>query len=151
MTVKWSPFLILCAAILWGTTGTAQALAPAAAHPVAIGAARLAVGGGFLPRPRVFINSSYTFTCRALNCGSIRSFHSRGILEYHFLGRYFPIDAGDWLINRKLPKGCKERESAIRLTGMFTNQLVQGLTRCRIAHLRFNSLCCQWNLVLYLS
>lgn len=48
MTVKWSPFLILCAAILWGTTGTAQALAPAAAHPVAIGAARLAVGGGFL-------------------------------------------------------------------------------------------------------
>ena len=42
------PFLILIAAILWGTTGTAQALAPETAHPIAIGATRLAVGGLFL-------------------------------------------------------------------------------------------------------
>ena len=42
------PFLILIAAILWGTTGTAQALAPDTAHPIAIGATRLAVGGLFL-------------------------------------------------------------------------------------------------------
>lgn len=41
-------FLILLAAVLWGTTGTAQALAPEAAHPIAIGATRLAVGGIFL-------------------------------------------------------------------------------------------------------
>jgi DME family drug/metabolite transporter len=31
--------------MLWGTTGTAQAFAPAGAHPVAVGAVRLAVGG----------------------------------------------------------------------------------------------------------
>ena len=40
--------LILLAAMLWGTTGTTQALAPSGAHPLAIGALRLAVGGGAL-------------------------------------------------------------------------------------------------------
>ncbi|HZH61431.1 MAG TPA: EamA family transporter [Metabacillus sp.] len=48
MKGKVSPFLILLAAILWGTTGTTQALAPETAHPIAIGATRLAVGGLFL-------------------------------------------------------------------------------------------------------
>ncbi|XXM73078.1 EamA family transporter [Lysinibacillus sphaericus] len=42
------PIFILLAGILWGTTGTAQAFAPESAHPMAIGAARLAVGGLFL-------------------------------------------------------------------------------------------------------
>ena len=36
---------VLAAALLWGTTGTAQALAPAGVHPAAVGAMRLAVGG----------------------------------------------------------------------------------------------------------
>lgn len=40
-----SSFWVLLAAVLWGTTGTAQAFAPASAHPVAIGAMRLALGG----------------------------------------------------------------------------------------------------------
>lgn len=40
--------LILLAAVLWGTTGTSQALAPSGAHPLAVGALRLAVGGGAL-------------------------------------------------------------------------------------------------------
>jgi DME family drug/metabolite transporter len=40
--------LILLAAILWGTTGTSQALAPPGAHPLTVGALRLAVGGGAL-------------------------------------------------------------------------------------------------------
>lgn len=48
MKEKWPPLLVLLAAILWGTTGTTQALAPDSAHPIAIGAARLAVGGLFL-------------------------------------------------------------------------------------------------------
>lgn len=48
MKRSMAPFLILFAAMLWGTTGTAQALAPEAAHPIAIGATRLAVGGLFL-------------------------------------------------------------------------------------------------------
>lgn len=45
MQEKLAPFLVLLAAILWGTTGTAQALAPEAAHPVVIGAVRLGLGG----------------------------------------------------------------------------------------------------------
>ncbi|SDZ43204.1 drug/metabolite transporter, DME family [Evansella caseinilytica] len=38
-------FFVLFAAILWGTTGTAQTFAPESADPVAIGAVRSAVGG----------------------------------------------------------------------------------------------------------
>jgi drug/metabolite transporter, DME family len=41
-------FLALAAAVLWGTTGTAQALAPVEASPLTIGALRLIVGGAFL-------------------------------------------------------------------------------------------------------
>ncbi|MDQ7025204.1 MAG: EamA family transporter [Anaerolineae bacterium] len=40
--------LIALAAVLWGTTGTSQALAPQGATPLAIGAMRLLVGGGAL-------------------------------------------------------------------------------------------------------
>ena len=36
---------VLAAAALWGTTGTAQAFAPAGAEPASVGAARIAVGG----------------------------------------------------------------------------------------------------------
>jgi DME family drug/metabolite transporter len=36
---------VLAAAVLWGTTGTAQALAPDSAQPASVGAARLAVAG----------------------------------------------------------------------------------------------------------
>jgi len=41
-------WLILAAAMLWGTTGTAQALAPPGATPVAIGAVRIALGGSLM-------------------------------------------------------------------------------------------------------
>jgi DME family drug/metabolite transporter len=37
--------LVVAAAVLWGTTGTARALGPDAAAPAAVGAARLIVGG----------------------------------------------------------------------------------------------------------
>ena len=47
-TIALSPWLVLIAAMLWGTTGTAQELAPQGAQPVIVGAARLAVGGGAL-------------------------------------------------------------------------------------------------------
>lgn len=36
---------VLAAAVLWGTTGTAQAFAPEGARPTAVGAVRLTVGG----------------------------------------------------------------------------------------------------------
>ncbi len=41
-------WLVLLAAVCWGTTGTTQAFAPAGASPLSVGAARLAVGGGAL-------------------------------------------------------------------------------------------------------
>ncbi len=50
-------FLIIVAAALWGTTGTAQALGPATAAPLAVGLARLLVAGPALlliARPRTF-------------------------------------------------------------------------------------------------
>ncbi len=37
--------LVLAAAVLWGTTGTAQAFAASGTPPVGVGAARLAIGG----------------------------------------------------------------------------------------------------------
>jgi drug/metabolite transporter, DME family len=37
--------LVLAGAVLWGTTGTAQALGPASATPLAVGTTRLALGG----------------------------------------------------------------------------------------------------------
>lgn len=40
--------LVLGGAVLWGTTGTAQALGPAAASPLAVGATRLVAGGALL-------------------------------------------------------------------------------------------------------
>jgi len=40
--------MVLIAAVLWGTTGTARALAPADAAPLAVGAVRIAIGGTLL-------------------------------------------------------------------------------------------------------
>lgn len=48
MKDKYPVLLVILGAMLWGTTGTAQSFAPAAANPIAIGAVRLAVGGAAL-------------------------------------------------------------------------------------------------------
>lgn len=40
--------MVVLAAMMWGTTGTARALAPSDASPVAVGAVRIAVGGTVL-------------------------------------------------------------------------------------------------------
>ncbi|TDL31387.1 EamA family transporter [Jeotgalibacillus sp. S-D1] len=45
MTGRSSILYVLFAAVLWGTTGTAQAYAPDSTHPIAFGAMRLAIGG----------------------------------------------------------------------------------------------------------
>jgi DME family drug/metabolite transporter len=42
------PWYVIFAAVLWGTSGTAQAFTPGDASPMEIGAARLALGGGVL-------------------------------------------------------------------------------------------------------
>lgn len=44
----WGPYLVLAAAVLWGTSGTAQALAPEAATPLMISGVRVGIGGLFL-------------------------------------------------------------------------------------------------------
>ncbi len=49
-----APLLIVLAAVLWGTTGTAQALGPDGINPLVVGWARMAVGGvGLLVLARV--------------------------------------------------------------------------------------------------
>jgi DME family drug/metabolite transporter len=40
--------MVLIAAVMWGTTGTARALAPMDASPLAVGAVRIAIGGAVL-------------------------------------------------------------------------------------------------------
>ncbi|QUW20977.1 EamA family transporter [Sporosarcina sp. Marseille-Q4063] len=45
MSQRFSYFLVLLGAVLWGTTGTAQTFMPQTIHPLAVGASRLAVGG----------------------------------------------------------------------------------------------------------
>ena len=42
---KNGEWFVLAAAVLWGTTGTAQALAPEGVQPAVVGAVRLAIGG----------------------------------------------------------------------------------------------------------
>ncbi len=42
---SWDSGLVLLAAVLWGTTGTAQAFAPGGASPLSIGSVRLVIGG----------------------------------------------------------------------------------------------------------
>ncbi|MCB9421404.1 MAG: EamA family transporter [Ardenticatenaceae bacterium] len=43
--IKYGPLWVIAAAVLWGTTGTAQAFAPVGTDSLAIGAVRLAIGG----------------------------------------------------------------------------------------------------------
>ena len=43
-----APIYVLLAAVLWGTTGSAQAFAPESAHPIAIGTLRMIIGGSLL-------------------------------------------------------------------------------------------------------
>lgn len=47
-TNKTSQLLVLIAAIIWGTTGSAQSFAPQNADPIVIGALRMAIGGAVL-------------------------------------------------------------------------------------------------------
>lgn len=45
INTKHGPLWVIAAAVLWGTTGTAQAFAPAGTNSLAIGAVRLGIGG----------------------------------------------------------------------------------------------------------
>ncbi|MBM7619944.1 DME family drug/metabolite transporter [Bacillus tianshenii] len=85
MKQSWGPLWILLAAFLWGTTGTAQTFAPETAHPIAIGAARLAAISMAIFQPLFF--SSVTITGVAI--GTVITIGSApilsGVLEWFFL------------------------------------------------------------------
>ncbi|GEL78630.1 EamA family transporter [Tenuibacillus multivorans] len=116
--MKLSVLLVLMAAILWGTTGTAQALAPTNASPLVIGALRLLIGGGTL---LIYIAFQRNFTIKgipkkalfisALAMALYQPFFFSGV---HMTGVAIgtvvaicsaPIFAGliEWLIYHRLP------------------------------------------------
>ncbi len=75
-TISGEMFVLL-ASVLWGTTGTSQALAPANAHPLSIAAIRITIGGialllitlagnGFrFDKPRITANTVIAAVCVA--------------------------------------------------------------------------------------
>ncbi len=48
LSTKQSKFVIVLSAMMWGTTGTAQALLPNGSDPLAVGAFRMLIGGSIL-------------------------------------------------------------------------------------------------------
>jgi drug/metabolite transporter, DME family len=76
------PWMVAAAAVLWGTNGTAQALAPAGAQPLIVGAVRLLVGAlaliglaawrGQLPRP--FDRAAWPLRPTLIAAGSVAAY-----------------------------------------------------------------------------
>lgn len=142
---------VLAAALCFATTGTAQALAGVDASPVAVGAARIVVGGGILglialmrarpDRPRPLAPSRSTALLIAIG--------ALGVLAYQplfFLGTRengvaigtvvalgsAPIATGivDAIRSRRLPSGRWMLATAIALAGVV---LVSGVTGGSVA------------------
>ncbi len=141
---------VLAAALCFATTGTAQALADVDASPLAVGAARIVVGGGILaliamlrarPRPQRVATPGPTALLVAL--GAV------GVLAYQplfFLGTRengvaigtvvalgsAPIATGivDAIRSRRLPSGRWMLATAIALAGVV---LVSGVTGGAVA------------------
>jgi DME family drug/metabolite transporter len=136
---------VLAAALCFATTGTAQALADVDASPLAVGAARIVVGGGILgliallrTRPRPEAPTSKGSTVLLIAVGAV------GVLAYQplfFLGTRengvaigtvvalgsAPIATGivDAIRSRRLPSGRWMLATAIALAGVV---LVSGMT-----------------------
>lgn len=136
---------VLAAALCFATTGTTQALAGVDASPLAVGAARIVVGGGILglialarARPRVKIPAAKGPTVLLIALGAI------GVLAYQplfFLGTRengvaigtvvalgsAPIATGivDAIRSRRLPSGRWLLATAVALAGVV---LVSGVT-----------------------
>lgn len=62
--------LIIAAAVLWGTTGTAQDLGDVRASPVVVGVARIALGGALLALVAVLSRSVYSPSSGATNAST---------------------------------------------------------------------------------
>ncbi|RWR15920.1 EamA family transporter [Microbacterium enclense] len=141
---------VLAAALCFATTGTAQALAGVDASPLAVGAARIVVGGGILgliallrARPRVRTGTATGPTALLIAIGAA------GVLAYQplfFLGTRengvaigtvvalgsAPIATGivDAIRSRRLPSGRWMLATAIALAGVV---LVSGVTGGAVA------------------
>lgn len=112
-------WLILGAAVLWGTTGTSQALAPTSAHPISVGLVRLAIGGVLLLAWALFRgafhgNGKWSFKAVALGgicIATYQIFFFAGVARTGVaIGTMVaigsaPIIAGllDWLVQKERP------------------------------------------------
>ena len=141
---------VLAAALCFATTGTAQALAGVAASPLAVGAARIVVGGGILglvallrARPRVPTTTARGPAAALIAVGAV------GVLAYQplfFLGTRengvaigtvvalgsAPIATGivDAIRSRRRPSGRWMLATAVALAGVV---LVSGVTGGSVA------------------
>jgi len=111
--------LVLAAAVLWGTTGTAQALAPAGANPLVVGAARLTIGGiallvialarrAFSPgRPWPLLNTLFAALCiAAYQVTFFSGVHATGVAVGTIVGiGSAPLMAGAlvWVVQKEKP------------------------------------------------
>lgn len=111
--------LILAAAVLWGTTGTAQALAPDSASPLSVGAVRLIIGGiglliialrrrAFSPRrPWPILDTLLASACiAAYQVAFFSAVHATGVAVGTIVGiGSAPLIAGAlaWLVLREKP------------------------------------------------
>ncbi|WZH37393.1 MAG: EamA family transporter [Microbacterium enclense] len=141
---------ILAAALCFSTTGTAQALAGVDASPLAVGAARIVVGGGILGLLALARRErTSTPTGSRLSTGALIAVGAVGVLAYQplfFLGTRengvaigtvvalgsAPIATGivDAVRSRRLPSGRWALATAVALTGVV---LVSGLTGGAVA------------------
>ncbi|RPF53184.1 EamA family transporter [Aquisalibacillus elongatus] len=129
-----SIWLVLLAAVLWGTTGTAQALAPDDASPLVVGALRLLIGGGAL---LIFISFKKGLQLRAIPKWPlfISALAMAAYQPFFFSGVYMtgiaigtvvaicsaPIFAGliEWARYKKLPDWIWAVSTASAIIGCF--------------------------------
>ena len=105
------PWLVLAAAMLWGTTGTAQALAPAASTPVAIAALRMSVAG------------------LALLSGSLW----RGGIQLRSWPVRITLSAGGFIFNRKMIRHYAPKYATGMPLGTVKSRIRLALGRLRIS------------------
>jgi DME family drug/metabolite transporter len=136
---------VLAAALCFATTGTAQALADVDASPLAVGAARIVVGGGILgliallrtrPRPEAPTSKGSTVLLIAIGAAGVLAYQPLFFLGTRENGVAIgtvvalgsaPIATGivDAIRSRRIPSGRWMLATAIALAGVV---LVSGMT-----------------------
>ncbi len=128
-------WFIVGAAVLWGTTGTSQALAPANADPISVGLVRLAIGGALLllwALLRGAFRGGGRWSVKAIAVGGIciatyQVFFFAGVARTGVaVGTMIaigsaPIIAGvlDWVVQGKRPSSRWVGATILAITGAF--------------------------------